>query len=52
MSMPNKHYFPVDFSKFPKHLVGEGENNTVFMPVDKPYGFIHAALGRIEKSKI
>ncbi|RZF42172.1 hypothetical protein LSTR_LSTR004321 [Laodelphax striatellus] len=50
MSMPNKHYFEVNFSKFPKWLVGEGPNDTVFLPVDKPSGFIHAKLGRAKRN--
>ncbi|KAK4306085.1 hypothetical protein Pmani_022062 [Petrolisthes manimaculis] len=44
VTMPNKHYYPVDLSKF------EGmeniENNEVFLPVDKPAGNITGTLGR------
>ncbi|KAK3869907.1 hypothetical protein Pcinc_024821 [Petrolisthes cinctipes] len=52
VSMPNKHYYPVDLSKF------EGmeniENNEVFLPVDKPSGNITGTLGRshIIKAKL
>lgn len=44
MEMPNKHYFTVDFSKFPKLV--QGENQEVFLPVDAPYGIMHAQLDR------
>ncbi|XP_059618145.1 uricase [Phlebotomus argentipes] len=44
MEMPNKHYFTVDLSKFPK--VVQGENEEVFLPVDKPSGIIYAQLDR------
>lgn len=46
MDMPNKHYFAVDMSKFPSEWVGKEPNKTVFMPVDKPSGFIHATISR------
>lgn len=49
--MPNKHYFTVDLSKFPK--VVQGENQDVFLPVDKPAGIIYAQLDRKQlKSKL
>lgn len=44
MEMPNKHYFTVDLSKFPK--VVQGDNQDVFLPVDKPAGIIYAKLDR------
>ena len=44
MKMPNKHYFSIDLSKFPK--VGSAENKEVFLPVDKPSGMIEGTLGR------
>lgn len=44
MRMPNKHYFAVDLSKFPR--VGSPNNNEVFMPVDKPSGMIESTLAR------
>lgn len=51
MEMPNKHYFTVDMSKFPK--VVEGDNQEVFLPVDKPAGCIYAQLDRKNlKSKL
>jgi urate oxidase len=45
MSMPNKHYFPLDLSKFPQSVV-KGQNKEVYEPVDKPSGIIHATLQR------
>ncbi|TRY61549.1 hypothetical protein TCAL_03190 [Tigriopus californicus] len=44
MQMPNKHYFSVDLSKFPR--VGSKTNDEVFLPVDKPSGMIEATLAR------
>lgn len=44
MQMPNKHYFSVDLSKFPR--VGSKTNDQVFLPVDKPSGMIEATLTR------
>ena len=44
MAMPNKHYFSVDLSKFPR--VGRQCNDEVFLPVDKPSGMIKATLQR------
>ncbi|XP_058453819.1 uricase [Malaya genurostris] len=47
MTMPNKHYFSFDFSKFPKVINGdELKEETVFLPVDKPAGIIYAQLDR------
>ena len=43
--LPNKHYFPVDFSKLNKVTTTE-HNDEVFLPVDKPAGNITAILGR------
>ncbi len=52
MAMPNKHYFNVDLSKFPRSVGGTGgakcTNDEVFMPVDKPSGMIIAKLARNE----
>ncbi|XP_064080351.1 uricase-like [Macrobrachium nipponense] len=50
VTMPNKHYYTVDLSKFPE--VGSLENNEVFLPMDKPAGNITAVLGRATKSKL
>lgn len=51
MEMPNKHYFNVDFTKFPKII--QGVNDEVFLPVDKPSGIIYAKLDRkMLKSKL
>ncbi|XP_055853017.1 uricase [Episyrphus balteatus] len=44
MTMPNKHYFNFDTKPF-QGLV-PGENNEVFIPVDKPHGTIYAQLER------
>jgi urate oxidase len=44
MTMPNKHYFNFDTKPFQK--VAPGENNEVFIPVDKPQGIIYAQLAR------
>ncbi|CAD6215953.1 GSCOCG00004255001-RA-CDS [Cotesia congregata] len=44
MRMPNKHYFDLDMSKFPKLV--DGENKEVYLPVDKPSGIIYAQLNR------
>jgi len=46
MAFPNRHYFNVDLSKFPKSVGGCTGNNEVFMPVDKPSGYITSTLGR------
>jgi urate oxidase len=50
MSMPNKHYFTLDLSKFPQSVV-KGENKEVYQPVDKPCGIIHATLQRKEQPR-
>ncbi|XP_005176232.1 uricase [Musca domestica] len=44
MTMPNKHYFNFDTKPF--QAVVPGENNEVFIPVDKPHGTIYAQLAR------
>jgi urate oxidase len=44
MTLPNKHYVNIDFSKF-KNLVGNDEE-TVFLPLDKPSGVIYLKLSR------
>jgi len=44
MTLPNKHYISVDFSKF-KSLVQDDEQ-TVYLPLDKPSGVIYAKLDR------
>lgn len=44
MDMPNKHYFEVDLSKFPR--LGVKDNKEVYLPVDKPSGYIRCKLGR------
>jgi len=42
--LPNKHYYPIDFSKF--NRIGLKTNDDVFLPGDKPAGSISAVLGR------
>ncbi|XP_068141669.1 uricase [Drosophila tropicalis] len=44
MTMPNKHYFNFDTKHFQK--IVPGDNNEVFIPVDKPHGTIYAQLAR------
>ncbi|KAH8311688.1 hypothetical protein KR044_007566 [Drosophila immigrans] len=44
MSLPNKHYFNFDTKPF-QDLV-PGDNDEVFIPVDKPHGTIYAQLSR------
>lgn len=44
MTLPNKHYVNIDFSKF-KTLV-DNEVETVFLPLDKPSGVIYLKLNR------
>lgn len=44
MTMPNKHYLNFDTKPFQKLI--PGENNEVFVPVDKPHGTIYAQLAR------
>ena len=46
MAFPNKHYFSVDLSKFPKSVGGADRNDEVFLPVDKPSGYITSTMGR------
>lgn len=45
MTMPNKHYVNFDFSKL-KGLEGSSEDDTVFLPLDKPSGVIYGKLHR------
>lgn len=52
ITLPNKHYFDVDFSKFPKLDFSGCENNQVYMAVDKPSGNIHAIVRRSPTSKL
>jgi urate oxidase len=41
LAMPNKHYLPVDLSRF-----GLANRNEVFMPTDEPHGLIEATITR------
>lgn len=45
MTMPNKHYIDFDFSKL-QGLEGSGEDNKVFLPLEKPSGVIYGKLNR------
>lgn len=45
MTMPNKHYISFDFSKF-KGLEGTNDDQSVFLPLDKPSGVIYGKLDR------
>jgi len=41
LAMPNKHYLPVDLSRF-----GLANRNEVFVPTDEPHGLIEATITR------
>jgi urate oxidase len=45
MTMPNKHYINFDFSKL-KGLEGVGDDDSVYLPLDKPSGVIYGKLDR------
>lgn len=45
MTMPNVHYITFDFSKL-KVLEGSSENDSVYLPLDKPSGVIYGKLDR------
>ena len=47
MTMPNKTYANVDFSKFPSLVEGHSKE-TVFIPVDDPSSLVHGKLVRNE----
>jgi urate oxidase len=49
MTMPNKHYINFDFSKL-KGMEGSNEDETVFLPLDKPSGVIYGKLDRKQSS--
>ncbi|KAH8311251.1 hypothetical protein KR044_005215 [Drosophila immigrans] len=44
LTLPNRHYNNFDMKPF-QQLV-PGENNDVFIPLDKPYGIVYAQLSR------
>ncbi|KAM8705188.1 hypothetical protein ACLKA7_009617 [Drosophila subpalustris] len=44
LTLPNRHYNNFDTKPFQKLV--PGENNDVFIPLDKPYGIVHAQLAR------
>ena len=46
LEMPNKHYFSVDLSVFPTELFNQDLHNDVYLPADKPSGYIFAELYR------
>jgi urate oxidase len=41
MAMPNKHYLPIDLSRF-----GRENKNEIFTPTDEPHGQIEAVMSR------
>ena len=41
LAMPNKHYLPVDLSRF-----GRENKNELFTPTDEPHGQIEATVTR------
>lgn len=45
MTMPNKHYVNFDFSKL-KGLEGSNDDETVYLPLEKPSGVIYGKLDR------
>ena len=47
MTMPNKSYENVDFSKFPSLVDGQSKE-TVFIPIDDPSSLVHGKLVRNE----
>lgn len=51
LEFPNKHYFDVDFSRFPQ-IEFTGCETQVYTPVDKPSGNIHAVVQRSQTSKL
>lgn len=51
MTLPNVHYFGVDYSRFPKLNLASYKNE-VFMPTDKPSGNISATIQRSQMSKL
>ncbi|CAO1408798.1 unnamed protein product [Diamesa hyperborea] len=49
MTMPNKNYETVDFTRFPSSLVKDGPTkDTVFIPIDDPSSLVHGKLVRNE----
>ncbi|KAH3799295.1 uricase-like [Dreissena polymorpha] len=52
ITLPNKHYFDVDFTRFPQVEFAGSENNHVYLGVDKPSGNIHAKVKRAASAKL
>jgi len=50
--MPNRHYFPYDFTKFPIPGIQGPGSGTVLHPVDKPSGIIQSTTARGLQSKL
>ena len=46
MTLPNKHYVNIDFSKFSELVPGPSGDETVFLPLDKPSGVIYLKMNR------
>ncbi|KAL5012963.1 hypothetical protein ScPMuIL_011514 [Solemya velum] len=51
MTLPNVHYFNIDFKRFPKMEFG-GSKQDVYLPTDKPSGNIQATIRRSQTSKL
>jgi len=41
LTLPNKHYLPVDLERF-----GQSNPNEIFVPIDEPHGYIEARIRR------
>jgi len=50
--MPNIHYFPYDFTKFPIPGIQGPASGQVLYPVDKPSGTIQSTLARNPRAKL
>jgi len=50
--MPNKHYFPFDFTKFPIAGIQGPASGQVLYPVDKPSGTIQSTVARTPRSNL
>lgn len=46
MTMPNKTYANVDFTKFPTLVTGGQSRETVYIPIDDPSSLVHGKLVR------
>ena len=46
LACPNKHYLPIDLSRFDLPPSDQSSDNTVFTPTDEPHGQIECTVGR------